>query len=196
MNGNVEEQSAALCAALARNASLLAVLERAAVLDLPGWYLTGGAVFQTVWNVVTGQPATAGIKDYDLFYFDGGDLSWEAEDRVITAAAVAFADVGVSVEVRNEARVHLWYEQKFGAACPPYDSTEAAIDSFVATTCSVGVRVEAGGRWRIYAPHGLGDVFNLVLRPNPGEGRRAAYETKSVRWAQQWPELTVLEWPE
>ncbi|KUL23928.1 nucleotidyltransferase family protein [Actinoplanes awajinensis] len=196
MNDTVDEESAALRAALARNASLLAVLERAAVLDLPGWYLTGGAVFQTVWNVVTGQPATAGIRDYDLFYFDGSDLSWEAEDRVITAAAVAFADVGVSVEVRNEARVHLWYEQKFGAACPPYDSTEAAIDSFVATTCSVGVRVEQGGRWRIYAPHGLGDVFNLVLRPNPGEGRREAYETKAARWARQWPELTVLEWPE
>jgi hypothetical protein len=190
----LDEQVLALRSALSRNDQLLMVLERIAGMGLPGWYLTGGGVFQTVWNVVTGRPPTAGIKDYDIFYFDDTDVSWEAEDRVIQAAAEVFADQPVEVELRNEARVHLWYEQKFKAPCDPYDSTEAAIDSFAATTCAVGIRLEAGGRWRVYAPHGLSDVFNLVLRPNPGQGRREAYLTKSARWQRQWPELTVLEW--
>jgi hypothetical protein len=113
---------------------------------------------------------------------------------VIHAAAKVFKDQPVAVELRNEARVHLWYEQKFGAPCAPYDSTETAIDSFAATTCAVGIRLEAGGRRRVYAPHGLSDVFNLVLRPNPGQGRREAYLTKSARWQRQLPELTVLDW--
>ncbi|WP_217546606.1 nucleotidyltransferase family protein [Streptomyces sp. GbtcB6] len=191
----LDEQLDALREVLCRNDVLVEVLERGAALGLPGWYVTAGCLFQTVWNVVTGRPAGAGIKDYDLFYFDGGDLSWEAEDRVIRRGRDAFAGVAAEVEIRNEARVHLWYEEKFGVPCPPYESAEAAIDSFAATTCCLGVRLEAGGRWRVYAPHGLSDVFNLVVRPNPLLAPRAVYEEKTARWREQWPELTVLEWP-
>jgi hypothetical protein len=117
------------------------------------------------------------------------------EDAVIQAGRERFAGVPATVEIRNEARVHLWYEEKFGVLCPPHDSTEAAIDSFAATTCCVGVRSEPDGRWRVYAPHGLADVFNLVVRPNPVLAPRHVYETKTSRWRAQWPELTVLPWP-
>ncbi len=123
------------------------------------------------------------------------DLSWEAEDQVIRAAAATFADLPAEVEIRNEARVRLWCEQKFGVPCAPYTSTEAAIDSFAATTCCLDIRLEAGGRWRVDAPHGLSDVFRLVVRPNPVLAPRAVYEAKAARWRRQWPELTVLRWP-
>ncbi|MFC0432725.1 nucleotidyltransferase family protein [Kutzneria buriramensis] len=192
----VDEQVDALREILSHNTALTDVLARAAELNLPGWYLTAGCVFQTVWNVVTGRPATDGILDYDLFYFDGADLSWEAEDTVIQAGRTAFADIPAEVEIRNEARVHLWYEQKFGVPCQPYDSTEAAIDSFAATTCCIGIRVDSGGRWRVYAPHGLSDAFNLVVRPNPVLAPRDVYEAKTARWRRQWPTLTVLAWPQ
>lgn len=191
----LDEQLAALRSMLSRNDVLLDVLGRAQSLNLPDWYVTAGCIFQTVWNVVTGRPATAGIRDYDLFYFDGGDLSWEAEDRVIGRAGQTFAGLPAEVEIRNEARVHLWYKRRFGVPCPPYESTEAAIDSFAATTCCLGVRLEAGGRWRVYAPYGLSDVFNLVVRPNPVLAPRHVYETKTAHWRRQWPELTVLDWP-
>lgn len=191
----MDEQIEALRDILSRNTVLTNVLARAAELGLPGWYLTAGCVFQTVWNVVTDRPAADGILDYDLFYFDASDLSWDAEDTVIQAGRAQFADIPATVEIRNEARVHLWYEQKFGVPCQAYPSTEAAIDSFAATTCCVGVRAESGGRWRIYAPHGLADVFNLVVRPNPAQAPRHVYEAKTARWRQQWPTLTVLPWP-
>ncbi|MCI3271445.1 nucleotidyltransferase family protein [Streptomyces sp. 7R015] len=190
-----DEQLDSLRTVLTRNDVLMEVLTRTAALDLPGWYVTAGCLFQTVWNVVTGRPPTHGIKDYDVFYFDAGDLSWEAEDAVIRAGREVFAGLAAEVEVRNEARVHLWYEEKFGVPCPPYESCEAAIDSFVATTCCLGVRLESDGRWRVYAPHGLSDVFNLVVRPNPVLAPRSVYEAKTARWRREWPELTVLEWP-
>lgn len=183
-----------LKSALSHNEVLLAVLDRIATLALPDWYVTAGCLVQTVWNVVTNRPPTHGIKDYDVFYFDAADLSWEAEDRVIRAGRRAVDGLGAEVEIRNEARVHLWYEQKFGVPCAPYSSTEAAIDSFAATTCCLGVRLEPGGRWRVYAPHGLSDVFDLVLRPNPVLAPRTVYETKAARWRAEWPELTVLPW--
>ena len=92
--------------------------------------------------------------------------------------------------------MHLWYERKFGVPCRPHQSTEAAIDTFEATTACLGVRLQSDGRWRIYAPHGLADVFNLVARPNPVLAPRYIYQAKTARWRQQWPRLTVLPWPE
>ncbi|MFE9725346.1 nucleotidyltransferase family protein [Streptomyces sp. NPDC005794] len=189
------EQLDGLRSVLSRNEVLADVMTRAATLELPGWYVTAGCLFQTVWNVVTGRPPTSGIRDYDIFYFDGTDLSWEAEDAVIKAGQEVFAGLPAEVEIRNEARVHLWYEQKFGVPCPPHESTEAAIDSFAATTCCLGVRLEPDGEWRVYAPHGLSDVFNLVVRPNPVLAPREVYEAKAVRWRDEWPELSVLPWP-
>ncbi|MGW6696233.1 nucleotidyltransferase family protein [Nocardia sp. NPDC055049] len=192
----VDEQLDAFREALSHNEVLTEVLTLSASLELPGWYLTAGCLFQTVWNTVTGRGPGEGIKDYDLFYFDSADLSWEAEDAVIQSAKQVFADIPAEVEIRNEARVHLWYEQKFGTPCPAHRSTEDAIDSFAATTCCLGVRLEQpGGRWRVYAPHGLSDVFNLIVRPNPVLAPRTVYEAKAGRWLQQWPELTVMPWP-
>ncbi len=191
----VAEQVAAFRAVLLRNQTLTRVLARAADLGLPGWYLVAGCLYQTVWNVVTGRPPEAGILDYDLAYFDASDLSWQAEDAVIRAGQELFGDLPAPVQIRNQARVHLWYEEKFGVPCPPHESTEAAIDTFEATTACLGVRLRPGGRWLVYAPHGLGDVFGLVVRPNPVLAPRHVYQAKTARWRQQWPSLTVLPWP-
>jgi uncharacterized protein len=192
----IEQQLAHLRAALRRNRTLTEVLARAAGMDLPDWYLVAGCLYQTVWNVVTGQRPDAGILDYDLAYFDDSDLSWDAEDAVIRAGDEIFAGLPAPVQVRNQARVHLWYERKFGVPCPPHTSTEAAIDTFEATAACLGVRREPGGRWRSYAPYGLADVFNLVVRPNPVLAPRHVYQAKAARWRRQWPGLTVLPWPE
>ncbi len=170
------------------------VLARADALSLPDWYLAAGCLFQTVWNVLEGVEPTRGIRDYDLIYFDDSDLSWDAENDVIVRAADAFAGCGGEVEVRNEARVHLWYEDHFGIPCDPYKSCEAAIDSFAATACSLGIRL-VDGRPHVYAPYGFDDLFDFVLRPNPGVAPRSTYETKAARWVELWPRLTVLEWP-
>jgi len=134
----LDEQLAQFQAVLRRNPALTEVLARASRLDLPGWYLVAGCLYQTVWNVVSGQPPAAGILDYALAYFDGSDLSWEAEDAVIQAGRQVFAGLPAPVQIRNQARVHLWYEQKFGTPCPPHESVEAAIDTFEATTACPG----------------------------------------------------------
>lgn len=192
----IDEQVEHFRAALSRNRTLKEVLAISAGMELPGWYLVAGCLYQTVWNVATGQPPEAGILDYDLAYFDAADLSWEAEDAVIRAGRNVFGHLPAPVEIRNQARVHLWYEQKFGVPCPAHQSTEAAIDTFEATTACLGVRASRAGNWRIYAPHGFSDVFNLVARPNPVLAPRSVYETKAGRWQRQWPTLTVLPWPE
>ena len=190
----LDEQMTCFRQALGLNRTLTQVLARAATMKLPGWYLVAGCLYQSVWNVVTGQPPEAGILDYDLAYFDGSDLSWEAEDAVIRTGNEVFAGLSTPVQIRNQARVHLWYEEKFGIPCPPHASSEAAIDTYEAAAACLGVRLGSGGRWRIYAPYGLSDVFNLVVRPNQVLAPRHVYEAKTARWQQQWPGLTVFPW--
>ncbi|HKH12848.1 MAG TPA: nucleotidyltransferase family protein [Rubrobacter sp.] len=190
----VREQLAEFRRLVLLNPYIGKILRGAVCLDLPGWYLTAGCLFQTVWNALSGRDPAAGIRDYDLFYFDDTNLSWEAEDLTIRRAAEVFADVGVGVEVRNEARVHLWYERKFGVPCSSHRSSEAAIDSFAATTCCYGVRL-VGDELEVYAPHGFGDLFGFVLRPNPVLAPREVYENKARRWSAEWPKLAVMRWP-
>lgn len=38
----------------------------------------------------------------------------------------------------NQARVHLWYAEKFGVPATPFRRATDGIDAFVATTCQVG----------------------------------------------------------
>jgi hypothetical protein len=170
-----------------------AVLDRAPELGPAEWWLTAGVLFQTVWNSLTGRPAGTGIRDADLFYFDA-DTSWEAEDAVIRAGAALFADLPVPVEIRNEARVHLWYADHFGTPAAPFRDCADAIDHFAAVCCCYGVTVEPGGGLGVYAPHGYDDLFAMVVRPNRRLAPRHVYEAKTGRWRQQWPELTVLPW--
>ena len=104
--------------------SLLSV---AADLALPGWYLGAGAVAQTVWNIRHGFEAAAGIKDYDLVYFDAGDLGAETPKLIEREVAQRLRVPGLVLDVQNEARVHLWYGERFGTELPPFGSTEEAI---------------------------------------------------------------------
>jgi hypothetical protein len=89
-----------------------------------------------------------------------------------------FADLPVPVEIRNEARVHLWYAEHFGNPAPPFRDCADAIDHFAAVCCCYGVTVDAGGRLRVYAPHGYDDPFSPFVRPNRRLAPRHVYETK------------------
>lgn len=180
---------------LSSNPTLLTVLTRTGTLNLPHWYLAGGAISQTIWNSVSGLPAQTGIRDYDLVYFDASDLSYEAEDSVIQTGKRLFADIDVEIEIRNQARVHLWFEKKFGLQCHPHMSVEAGIDTWISTSAMVGVRLDQDGEWILYAPRGLSDFFNMVVRPNPMLGNREVYEKKVERWKAIWPNLKAEPWP-
>lgn len=90
---------------------------RLPALGLDQCMLTAGCLFQAVWNQKAQRDPGWGIKDYDVFYFDP-DLSWEAENEVIHRAQRLLQDLGVNVEFKNQARVHLWYSQRFGGTYP------------------------------------------------------------------------------
>ena len=165
-------------------------LTRAQELALPNWRIVSGALYNVVWNHLTGRPAMYGIKDIDLMYFDP-NTSWQAEDDIIRNATGFPAHP--PIEIRNQARVHLWYEQHFGQKIPPLTSVEEAIDVFACKTHSVGVRLKSD-TLDLYAPYGLRDIFAMRVVPNPLRDNRATHEAKAKRALLCWPELTIVPW--
>lgn len=135
--------SAEFLATIRLNRANAAILKRLPELGAPQAHLVAGALFQTVWNVRGGQAPEAGIRDYDLFDWDA-DPSYEAEDAVIRRAADLFADLGVRVEVRNQARVHLWFPQKHGLTRPPLGSAREGIDQFLDAAKAADYRARWG----------------------------------------------------
>ena len=119
-----------------------------------------------------GKAPSADILDYDLVYYDR-DLSEERERSVTREARELVADLRLELDVKNQARVHLW----------------------PATATAIGVR-PSDQQLEVWAPFGTDDLFNLVVRPNRVQITPAIYDAKVTRWVARWPSLVALTWEE
>lgn len=188
-----QQDAELLEASLANNPKIETILRRAPELGMKNWYLGAGCISQTVWNELHGFPPESHIKDYDLVYYESSDLSMGAEDSYIERADPLFKDLGIKVDIKNEARVHLWYKERFGNSIKPYDSAEDAISKWPTTATSVGVTNERG-KFEAFAPFGLSDMFALIVRPNKKQVTKDIYMEKATRWKSTWPKLRVVLW--
>jgi uncharacterized protein len=178
-------------AAALRNPVNATIADELYQLALPDAWIVSGCLVQTAWNVRSGRAPDYGIADYDVFYFDP-DTSWLAEDAVIRDLQHRLQDHGVRIEIRNQARVHLWYPGKHGLPYPALRCSADGIDRFLTTTTKVGIRRRRAG-YGVHAPHGFDDIADMIVRPNPGPNFSAAsYQAKATRWKMLWPELTVM----
>jgi hypothetical protein len=189
----VHQQIEGLELALQENDVAQAAMMAVREIALPDGYLGAGGVTQTVWNLLHHFEPGGGIKDYDLVYFDASDLTVETEKQIEADVAGRLAGLPVVVDVKNQARVHLWYEGRFGRTLEPFHSTGEAIATWPTTASSVGVRYD-DKTFVVCAPFGLSDLFAMIVRPNKAIVTREVFEEKAIRWASRWPELTVLPW--
>jgi hypothetical protein len=173
---------------------LMRLLDRLRSVGLPQWRLVAGCLYQTVWNALTNRARGTGIKDYDLIYHDRGDLSWEAEDAVIRRVATATRGCVGPVEVRNQARVHLWFADRFGCAYPQLATADESLRYYASIVHAVGVRLEDDGSLDIAAPFGLDDMFAMVIRPNRSLSNAASHTSKAERAKTTWPEVVAEPW--
>lgn len=174
----VSEQLAAFERLVLANAVVATLLDRLAELDPPDWYLTAGCLTQTVWNGLAGREPGDGIKDYDVIYWDPAE---PPTAPVRTAIAATGADLGVELDVQNQARRD-----------PPMSSAEAVASWPTTASCVAARRAAPGGPLDVLAPRGFADLFGLVVRSNPVLAPREVYEEKAARWARRWPALRVL----
>ncbi|MBK8157264.1 MAG: nucleotidyltransferase family protein [Rhodospirillaceae bacterium] len=169
-----------------------AILTRLPMLGAPDAWLVAGSIYQAYWNALGGQPVTAGVKDYDIFYYDPSDLSYEAEDAVVRRAAMVFADLDGLIDLKNQARVHLWYKDRFGADWPPVASAKESIGRFQVRCTCVGLQPKADGTLELHAPYGLDELTRGELRANLNCPNAAGITAKSESYRERWPWLRIV----
>ena len=186
------EQIVILKKILMKNKDLISILKVLESIGIDNCYVGAGSINQTVFNYYHGYQFNYGIKDYDVVYFDE-DLSYESEDFVIRKIKKGLGNLADLVDIKNEARVHLWYNEKYHTNRNPYSSVEDAIASWGATITCVGVRM-MNGKLEVYAPYGLEDIFGMIIRPVKRDFSKEMYDERAIRWQKKWPMLKKIKW--
>ena len=159
------------------------------------YYIGAGSINQTIFNYLSHKDINYGIKDFDIVYYDDSDLSYESEDIIIKDLQKLLGKNKIEFDIKNEARVHLWYNKKYNANRLPYTSCEDAIASWGATVTCIGVRLE-NRKLVVYCPYGLNDLFSMTIRPIKKNFTKKDYDERVTRWKQKWENLNIIEWDE
>jgi hypothetical protein len=174
-----------------RNRAVAGVLDAWETLELSDAWLTAGCLFQTLWNLQAQRDPGDQIKDYDIFYFDADDLTADSERRVQAHVQDRLAHLRISVDIKNQARVHLWYPERFGSAYPALREAREGIDRFLVRETCVGLRPADAGSYDVHAPYGLAGIADGTLSPNPLTPHAALFDAKVASYRARWPWLRV-----
>ncbi|TDP60618.1 nucleotidyltransferase family protein [Roseateles toxinivorans] len=160
-------------------------------LALPDWCIGAGAVRNLVWDALHHKASPSRLADVDVAYFDAGNLSPQ-QDRDLLSTLQSLQPA-VPWEVTNQAGVHLWFEAHFGHAVLPLLSLEDAVASWPEYATAVGLSLDPDGALKVIAPHGLDDLFGMVVRRNPARVSIATYRQRVAqkRYAERWPRVRV-----
>ena len=192
-NTDLANQTKLLEQVIRENEALFRIIDRVSNLDLKNHYIGAGCIAQTIWNYQCKYDLLNGISDIDIVYFDQSDLSVDAENVIRKQIIDAVGPCGLSLDINNQARVHLWYKAHFGYDISPYSSVEDAINTWPTTATSVGVRLE-NDTLKVYAPFGLNDIFGMIVRANKAQITEEIYDNKVKKWSKNWSELNVIPW--
>lgn len=186
------ELHARLVAIAKDSAWLMAALRAVRRLQLDSWCIGAGAVRNLVWDALHAYPAPSALPDIDVVFFDNARLAPEYEEQL--RARLADMLPGAPWEVTNQAAVHLWFEGAFGHPAPPLSSLEDAVATWPEYATAVGLTLEDDDAISVIAPHGLDDLFAMVVRHNPTRASAATYRQRVAqkRYAARWPRVTVL----
>jgi len=161
-------------------------------LRLPAWCVGAGAVRNLVWDALHGHVVPSTLADIDVAHFDASDLS-SAQDARLQQRLRSSAP-GLPWEVTNQAGVHLWFERHFGHAVGPLCSLDEAVASWPEFATCVGVWLDDRDRVHVIAPHGLDDLFGMVVRRNPMRVSLRTYRERVAgkRYGERWPLVRVV----
>ena len=191
-NYDLNAQISFLSDILKENEPVYEIIKKASNLRMKHYYITAGCIAQTVWNFQTKRDLMYGISDIDFAYYDDSDLSYEAENTVIEKIS-SLIQTDLKFDIKNQARVHLWYSKHFGYDIEPYVSVEHAINTYPTSATAIGIRLEYG-ILKVYAPFGLNDLFGMIVRANKTKISPEIYCNKTEKWKSKWDELTIIPW--
>ena len=169
---------------LAAEPVIVSVLAAVEALSIDDCWVGAGLVRNAVWDHLHGRPVglVAG-SDIDVVYCDPADAGM-ARDLAIEARLAA-SHPALPWSVHNQARMHA------ANGDPPYRDVADAIRCWPETATAVAARLSEG-TVALLAPHGVGDLLGLIVRPTPVFVRKpAAWQARRAEkaWLQRWPRL-------
>ncbi len=169
------------------NEHMMRDLDLVRQLDLPNWCIAAGYVRNYVWDYLHGYSHLTPLNDVDVLYYDANDLSEKTEKKYETILKNQLHEYNWSI--KNQARMHIRNQEK------PYLSVADAMKRWPETVTAVGISLETGKGIEIIAPHGLNDLFDLILRKSPYYKNKDHFYTRvmSKKWLELWPQLTLIE---
>lgn len=179
-----------------RDALRMAGLQAVRELGLPDAWIGAGFVRNAVWDAMTSRPSDPAKHDVDVLFFDPSwttlpsDEAQRRERALEARLAEMRPELARQWSVTNQARMAAYN----GDA--PYRNTEHAISHWPETATAIAVRLNEGGELELIAPHGLDDLFAMVVRRSPAFARKDALWKARVAakaWRQRWPEVTIVD---
>lgn len=159
----------------------MGVLRLVEDVGLPDWWVGAGFVRNAVWDHLHGKPMTP-LNDIDVLYFDRERTDPEIDENI--EIELGLRGPRKRWQVRNQARMHL----RNGDV--PYRSTSDAIKQWPETATALAVSIGSAGQVILAAPHGVDDLFDLIVRPTtPERADLVAQRAEAKRWAKIWPKL-------
>ncbi|WP_299138715.1 nucleotidyltransferase family protein [uncultured Vibrio sp.] len=157
---------------------------------LPNFYIAGGAITQVIWNSIENKPLLDQVKDFDIVYFDSSQMISEDEFKSRIRSRLSHS---VDIDVKNQATIHERYSTKFGCSIQPYECVEQGIESWL-SAFAIGFTIEELDHIRIFAPYGLEDAFNMLIKPNKRAMTEAYYNKMITGYKSRWQQVQVLPW--
>lgn len=172
--------------------STMRLLRAGKSLGLRSWCIGAGAVRNLVWDHLHGFKEETKLEDVDIVFYEASNLSRELEQ--LLERKLAAAEPAVKWEVINQASVHQWLNQSTGKTARPFQSLAEGIASWPEVATCVGLYLSATNKVEVVAPHGLADLFDLVVRWNPERAPKAVYLERVARkrFSERWPKVKVL----
>lgn len=171
---------------IAEDDEMMHIIRLVEPLQLPQWAIGAGFVRNKVWNVLHDFVGGGQPTDIDVVYFDplGRVDSDPIEQQLLSERP------DLEWEVRNQALMHGKNDM------PPYQSTEDALSKWPETATAIGVTMQQG-ELKLIAPHGIGDLTNLIVRPtptfmDPRRLERVRERVQRKRWLEKWPKLKTI----
>ena len=124
-NNKNKNQEELVLSILKKNQSLMKVLDYIDTLQIPDYYIAAGSIYQTIWNGLDHRDLNYGIKDIDVIYDNSNDLSVETDLKLYEKITefVTKEQIPYTIDVSNEARMHIRKKELVGREIPPYKSS-------------------------------------------------------------------------
>ena len=152
---------------------------------LKNFYLAGGAITQLLWNSLLKHQQLDKIKDFDIVYFSRDEENNYSNYH--QAKIEKLVTHKIKLDIVNQAYVHEWY----GNEITPFTRTEDGIQTWLP---AFAIGITKVKELKVYAPYGLNDAFNMIVRPNKLTMSKDHYLKMTLSFKSRWNQIDVFPW--